>query len=265
VVVLNSDFNSNDLNITALSESELRANVFVKFMNKMDYLLEVLEEKSIAPRYVAEDISIFGLELEDEHIEDMWIPMICFCDIPLNKVDSHTEEYGEYGIALKRQWGINKKLTPINYIIKDSEIHKETINLIEYNNKKKNQEISSYIMNLLFYCKPIEGYQRKKYRKFIEEQEWRHVSSLNMIDNEFAQFYYKENFNFNDVNEVLKKHKILHLPFTEDDIKYLIVPSKEKVNLIEKIMQIENFVSDLEKYKLISKIVSLSEIKEDFI
>lgn len=46
--------------------------------------------------------------------------MVCFTDIPIELSEAHRNDYGSYGIGLKKEWGIKNKLNPINYVIKDS-------------------------------------------------------------------------------------------------------------------------------------------------
>lgn len=46
------------------------------------------------------------------------IPMVCFCDIPLTRISNHLENYGSYGIGLRKNWGINKKISSLIYVDK---------------------------------------------------------------------------------------------------------------------------------------------------
>ncbi|MCX6351315.1 MAG: abortive infection system antitoxin AbiGi family protein [Bacteroidetes bacterium] len=52
--------------------------------------------------------------------EEIGIPMICFCDIPLSRVKEHVSKYGGYAIGLTKEWGIQNKLTPVIYTHKNS-------------------------------------------------------------------------------------------------------------------------------------------------
>ena len=48
------------------------------------------------------------------------IPMVSFCDIPLSKTEDFRERYGSYGIALRKDWGIQKGINPILYVTNDN-------------------------------------------------------------------------------------------------------------------------------------------------
>lgn len=257
--------NNKNYDIDELSTSSLQADVFVKYMEKKNFLIEALENKALSPRYVPEDISFLDFKYENKSINKIWIPMICFCDIPLNRIENHTKEYGEFGIALKREWGIKNKLIPINYLLHNSEIHNEVKNLIKYANNNKISEIYRFIFNYIFYSKPIQGLQSNSHRKFIEEQEWRFVPDFSKVESEFAQFYDTDELDMIEISNLLKRYKDIQLNFEFDDIKYLIVPEKDKLNIIEDIMKDEQINDGLEKYKIISKIICISEIMEDFI
>lgn len=42
--------------------------------------------------------------------------VICFCDLPLNASEGHRRQYGEYAIAMTKEWGMANKVTPIRYV-----------------------------------------------------------------------------------------------------------------------------------------------------
>lgn len=41
---------------------------------------------------------------------------ICFCDIPLDHVADHRNQYGDYSIGLSKDWAIFKRITPVRYV-----------------------------------------------------------------------------------------------------------------------------------------------------
>ena len=39
--------------------------------------------------------------------------VVCFCDIPFSLISDHINQYGEYCIGLKKDWGMKNGITPI--------------------------------------------------------------------------------------------------------------------------------------------------------
>jgi len=50
--------------------------------------------------------------------------MICFTDIPLKKIPDHAKKYGNYGIGLRKEWGIKAGGQPVLYTFEESLFHK---------------------------------------------------------------------------------------------------------------------------------------------
>ena len=48
------------------------------------------------------------------------VPVVCFCDLPLGQSSEHREQYGQYAIALSKEWGMRSGVTPIRYVHRDS-------------------------------------------------------------------------------------------------------------------------------------------------
>jgi len=57
--------------------------------------------------------------------------IICFCDLPLSASNEHRKQYGEYAIAMTKEWGMKNEVTPIRYVHAHSpDFISETYNLI---------------------------------------------------------------------------------------------------------------------------------------
>lgn len=82
--------------------SRQSANALFTFMNNFTYLKDILETKLIFPRYCRENIEYLGLN----NLAEIAFPMKCFCDIFINKLYTHMNLYGKYGIALSKEWGL---------------------------------------------------------------------------------------------------------------------------------------------------------------
>lgn len=77
------------------------------------------------------------------------IPMVCFCDIPLESSETHRNNFGKYGIGLSQEWAYSKGLNLINYLSRNSDLAKDFENLELKNlNKKPDEYFESYLMYL---------------------------------------------------------------------------------------------------------------------
>lgn len=91
--------------------SILSANTLFHF-TKLEFLEQILEH-GFWPRY-SEEILFDGIANEEGF--RMHVPMVCFCDIPLTRIEKHQEVYSNYGIGLTKEWGIANQLNPVFYV-----------------------------------------------------------------------------------------------------------------------------------------------------
>lgn len=258
-------------------KSYQNANVFIKCLEKFKYLTKILDEMKFKARYVDEDIEYIGVSINQRTINNITFPMICFCDIPINKLKEHVDWYGGYAICLTKSWGIEKvKLAPVHYLNQNSEL---TGNISEYINHilSKGREVDNVVLNIamnqLFWTKPYSGKQYHSTKGevidklFMDEQEWRHIYLPSESSNErnINDFYIDKNQDLkNEYNEIISYDEKNGLKFEIDDIRYIVVPdAKERDLLIDYIVS-KMDIPKKESYKLISKILVLSEIEEDF-
>jgi hypothetical protein len=92
----------------------ISADYLFHFTNRFENLLSILKE-GYFPNYCLENWLTI-----DEKLPHIGIPMVCFCDIPELFIEPHKNKYGPYGIAMEKSWGIEKRITPITYVHKDS-------------------------------------------------------------------------------------------------------------------------------------------------
>ena len=86
-----------------------RTTSVFRFTNDFDLLKRIIRD-GIIPNYCEEDLSFDSQEFY------VGIPMACFCDIPITLLDEHNKRYGNYGIALSKEWALEKGLSPIMYV-----------------------------------------------------------------------------------------------------------------------------------------------------
>lgn len=250
------------------------ANTLFKFMDKEEYLLEILENRAFIPRYNDEDISY--LEYGENKL--ISIPMVCFCDIRLNKIEKHLEFYsnnGGYGIGLSKEWGINNGIQPLQYINKNGTLCKNLKEIFKValqdsaDSNINTERYRDYLINNLVYLKPIRGIMTRGNeeveKNFHDEQEWRYIPGGEeneiklFIGNEIKQK--KEYY-----NKMLRREDMfgdLWLRFKFEDIRYIIVPNEESKDRIIDFIEHKLEIKMNSKIKLASKIITFSSIKGD--
>ncbi|WP_273484150.1 abortive infection system antitoxin AbiGi family protein [Desulforamulus ruminis] len=247
------------------------ANALFNFMRKIDYLKLILKNKAIIPRYYEEYINYLG-----EDIPRIAYPMTCFCDINLQKLIPHTTLYGQYGIVFYKVWGIENKIQPIHYINKNSHICEDFSLLFNRaleteSNDEMFEGLKNYLLTHLLFMKPIDGKMKQlgeeKDLNFHDEREWRYVPNIYGMSTEMPLIVPPESLNpvaLNSLSEGLKNVEGAWLKFQYSNIKYLIVKDlHDQKELIQYIIEELSCKID-EKYDLISKILVLDELNEDW-
>jgi len=94
-------------------------------------------------------------------IDDVGIPMVCLCDIPLQNSYSQRKFFGMYGIALKKDWAISNWITPVIYVAENTK-NNQTLPIRFHDKSAKPQVLTSHSQRtgkrflcqfLLRYCK----------------------------------------------------------------------------------------------------------------
>lgn len=93
-------------------QSKITANALFNFMREYSYLEKAILNMAICPRYYPEDISYLNLKYNSKDLTEWYIPMTCFCDIPLHQISYHAEGnsillndkgYGKFSIAFHKE------------------------------------------------------------------------------------------------------------------------------------------------------------------
>jgi len=235
------------------------ANVLCNFMKEFGYLKAIIKDMAIKPRYVEERIDYLGIPDRTS----IAFPMTCFCDIPLAKINSHTEEYGKFGIALNKNYCIKKDVQPILYLNKNSRLKGEFSDcfkrLFESSNLQEEfRYLPNTLLDILLYSKPIDGEktysnQETKHYLFKDECEWRYIPSdlgTMPLILEPEQCTEKGRFVF---SSALSKKKKTWFRFETKDVEFIIVPDENHaLKMISEIRMMRKSARD--KDLLISKI-----------
>lgn len=260
------------------------ANYLSNFMQKFDYLLSTLKRMSFIPRYCREELDYIELTNKGDKIKAIYIPMTCFCDIPLHQISVHSSSYGKYGIALTKEWGVRKGLQTIHYVTPNTEymnqFENSFNNIIDIVPNEPNEildALSDTLLDQLLYMKPITGNMSSKAKSnlikknFHDEHEWRYIPKIKSKDLPFiftdpndGDYVVIENEN-QKLSESMKQLKYTYLNFEVPDIKYIFVENdKDRDRLIREILSFKgNRLKKIDKMLLISKIIVYSDFEED--
>lgn len=201
-----------------------------------------------------------------------YIPMVCFCDLKLTQlsdtsISSHTKDFGAYGIGFKKTWGIRKGVSPVSYVHSKS-ITSQTIDVIvsEINVHPASEvnNIAPKLGEIVKFLEPYKGNHQKGKRKrkqinYYDEREWRYIPK----GGKFKAFPYM-NTTYKDINKLNIELRKKKLYFQPNDIKYLIIANENEKPKLARVINNLPKISKTNKIALISKIVSLKEIHEDF-
>lgn len=267
-----------------MSSTKPKSNTLFHFTKHIDNLFSILSGRCFWPRYCEEDVR--WLHKSEQHSDNendtlellasVAYPMVCFCDIPLSRINSHVEQYGYYGIGLSRNWAKKNNICPVLYVDGESTIGPaKTINqLIGFYDYFpcgiEGDLFYSKLRKLIAYVKPTIGFMningKSSKKEFYQESEWRYVVNLDMGDSEFLGGEHELSKKA-EHNEKTREH-MLH--FDIDDIEYIFVKNEEEVMAL--IAKYQKFLSEKAEYfamlnvedlKLFTKIISLSKISQD--
>lgn len=197
--------------------------------------------------------------------------MVCFCDIPLTRIDTHVKFYGGYGLGLTRQWAMLNKLSPVIYISRDTNVSNALTRMLH---KIPRHPLECYkgstedIISIISYIKPIEGYAKKVdgkpvKKEFYQESEWRYTADVKGI---LPQWISKED---HSLHELLSSYNglaaaVSPLQFSAKDIRYIFVKFDKDIPKIIDFIQAElNHYTERDRKTLVSRIISLKRINID--
>lgn len=223
------------------------------------------------------------------------IPMICFCDISISRVEKHTESYGNYGMGFdknKLAGDYNYKgvfeLNPVWYIYSNSitSLFESLCNITGSIDKNKQNEL----YRVLGFCKPYDNriaskYKGENYHCFYDENEWRIVFP-NTEQSECPWFFSSKEQDFDskliEYNESFHASGNAYLCFWKYDkdniaevidsfITHIIVNTENEVAEIAQYILDENHeimgfqnLSSKDRAFLCTRIISMERIRKDY-
>lgn len=232
----------------------ISSNTLFHFFHEFKYLKQSINE-GLWPRFCIE---------KKWNGQDLAIPMLCFCDIPLSQIKDHIDDYGNYGIGVTKDFARDNKITPVTYLSRNSILMDKLSYFIStYNTPLFNHKNMNIEELLLYYVKRVSGYNKvdELKRKFYNEREWRYIPTLSeTIHLELLSGDYKEKDIINKYSERTKNSKLMLKP---NNISYLIVNNEPEIKQMIKVLQ-KKYENDSQLELLCSRILTIKQIKEDF-
>lgn len=186
---------------------------FTSFPN----LRRILECKYFQARYSKEHIVFRTDEIT------YYVPMCCFCDLPLTQIKEHIQEYDGYAIGLSKAWGIGHGLNPVFYLNQIG----VTVTLENlYAGLQTHTCATGAYEHAFALMKPYEGMnlrnQNKNRKVFYNEREWRSVPYTTQFQDKVVRQIYWGEEPPNEVTRYVEGHRFFKMEFGFSDIKYLI-------------------------------------------
>ncbi|HCD1094723.1 TPA: hypothetical protein JD652_RS05750 [Proteus mirabilis] len=227
------------------------------FTKELETLFKILESSNFRISFAKEFI-------QGPHTNrNIAIPMVSFCDIRLTQLNQHTESYSHYGIGLSKSWANENGLNPVIYMSKSSSVfdnynlelrklkkenkklHKslEKIKLsgtdAQINNAKRKYQAAkrnyNKIIDPLRYMKNYQATLKRRNRSeqpnyiFADEREWRFVPDIEMSKGKSLIVAGQNIVTQDDKRKYNEEYESIRLPFSQKDIKYIIVKHESDV------------------------------------
>ena len=249
----------------------ISANTLFHFTRDEFNLLSILKN-GFYPRLCLEKNELYSAPYNQ-----MAIPMVCFCDIPLGNIRQHMNTYGNYALGLSKEWAKTKGITPVLYANNESlaldalrkQLYHINEELASSGTDAFNQEILDGIFYFTCYIKQYEEMNlnsRAKGKRFYDEREWRYVPSFSVHSAQrlvLSKIEFDDTDNKKHINAILKKDP---LTYSITDINYIIVKSDEEVLAVKHSIEAikGGRYSPKELELLVTKIISAERIANDF-
>lgn len=259
------------------------------FTKSLDHLLGILE-KTFEVSYSRENLPGSSQTVGGE--AEVAVPMVSFSDLRLTQLQEYIATdrgYGSYGIGLSKRWGIENKLSPVQYVAEGSNYENSLSKTFEIMAAMWREAKSTgvdkykltekpYFLDLIRFTKLYQAPDRGEipqdlslasttkskipnaYR-FADEREWRFVPDfIPGIQNSIKFSDYLKNKDCRD-----EEAKEVKLHFSPDDITHLIIKDDSEIaSFVEKLNGIKDRFPSPVVQKLTSRIITHERLRGDF-
>ena len=183
-------------------------SILYHYTKEINTICSILEN-GFWPKYSPENIEWMEFASDKE----LGLPMVCFCDIPIQHIASHTRIFGYYGIGMNRSWADTNDISPVHYI-KHNSFVAELYQSLKVNAKDELKRLTAYTQNY----------------DFISETEWRYVPNKSGIPGYVVDRTLCDQGSMDYFNGITRQHAMLQ--FSEHDVSYIIVKYNHEIQAI---------------------------------
>jgi hypothetical protein len=195
---------------------------------KYEDLLSILKSCSFKLKYCGE---YFGDK--NKVISSAAHPMVSFSEFTEEDLATQKISYGDYAVALSKEWARRNGLNPVLYVEKHSQVAVGLAGLLKARQKRGKDEIPRKlrlpIMQVKCFIKHETGYNSHFHKDnfcFKDENEWRYVPTKKQIDGNYISLNYSTyDKNRDKFNSRLSKFP---LKFSISDIKAVYVKTAQQ-------------------------------------
>lgn len=252
--------------------------------------------EGLLPNYCKESFSY------NEKTEQVGIPMVSFCDIPVTRASGFCDRYGKYAIGLSKEWGLKNRINPVFYnaseeIVAGLWYYRNYQKSIEDRLKKRGSDGKSLKLDLSVGEKPelVDFFNNANAKSanlafygLIKKYESEHngINQNNYIENEWRYVVHDGEDNVvwlwgeeaykiwrgtdrskpEPSNELRDKR----LQFEVPDVRYIIVENEADIVSVIGWLEIldvlggNQSLTEDDKKLLISRVISMDQIEQDF-
>jgi hypothetical protein len=243
-----------------------KSHTLFHFTNNIETLQKILSG-GFWPKYCREDITW----LISQGLKYVAFPMVCFCDIPLARIEDHVFSYGEYGIGLTKEWAEKNNANPVWYIANGDYIENIFKKLAHFESSiaspLKKTEFIENIRRLISHTKPTKGNTEIQsgetvQKEFHLESEWRCVPKHENIED------YLSDKDILDKSILIKNNDLTfeycRIKFEPKDIKYIFVKDDSDIpKIMDHIQAAFEKAQPSDVKVLMSRVISLETIRKD--
>ncbi|WP_105617535.1 abortive infection system antitoxin AbiGi family protein [Vallitalea okinawensis] len=222
------------------------------FTDSFEKLRDIIENNCFKPRCV----------IEKRKQEEIAIPMVCFCDLPLSQMGEHIKKYGNYGVGLRKEWAAKQSISPVMY----EAINPSKENAFDVVLKKANNIGDETLLERMkyfsWYIKSYDGYDTTKdFVQFYNEREWRYIPPYEALceASYFPSIFSK---NLKEIQSQFNHNqsKNFNLTFQLEDITYFFISYEWELESLASIMTLDKD----QEMSLLSRVIWTKDLLEDF-